>query len=186
MDQIWNDLFTGGIPLVEKVLRTVLVYLAIVVLLRIVGKRNLAQFNTFDLVVILLLSNVVQNAVIGPDNSLIGGLIGAVVLISINGAVVRATASNERLARIVEGTPTEIATDGHYDLDALHHLGLREIEVEESLRRQGVSSVSAVKSASLEPNGSITLELKDSEQPATRGDIDKLAAQLASIQARLP
>ena len=73
MDQIWNDLFVSGVPLLEKVLRTVLVYVAIVVLLRLIGKRNLAQLNTFDLVVVLLLSNVVQNAIIGPDDSLLVG-----------------------------------------------------------------------------------------------------------------
>ena len=73
-----DDLFTVGVPLAEKVLRTIAVYVGILVLLRLAGKRDLAQLNTFDLVVLLLLSNVVQNAVIGPDNSLLGGIIGAV------------------------------------------------------------------------------------------------------------
>ena len=84
----WTHIFTFDIPIWEKVLRTIVVYAAIVILLRVMGKRNLAQVNTFDLVVIFLLSNVVQNAIIGPDNSLGGGLVGAAVLIVVNNIVI--------------------------------------------------------------------------------------------------
>ena len=77
-DSIWTSMFAFQIPPTEKVIRTIGVYLAIALIIRLGGKRTLAQLNTFDLVVVLLLSNVVQNAIIGPDNSLIGGLLGAV------------------------------------------------------------------------------------------------------------
>ncbi|MEO7058837.1 MAG: DUF421 domain-containing protein, partial [Lapillicoccus sp.] len=72
-DSLWSSLFHIEIPWDEKIIRTILVYLVITVILRIFGKRTLAQWNSFDLVVMLLLSNVVQNAIIGPDNSFIGG-----------------------------------------------------------------------------------------------------------------
>ncbi len=84
-----HDLWTSGEPLAEKVIRTVAVYLGVLLLLRLAGKRDLAQLNTSDLVVLLLLSNVVQNAVIGDDNSLVGGLVGAVALVAVNSVIVR-------------------------------------------------------------------------------------------------
>ena len=86
---IGKDLWQIGIPVAEKAIRTGAVYGGIIVLLRLGGKRDLAQLNSFDLVVLLLLSNVVQNAVIGNDNSLAGGLFGAGVLVGVNAVVVR-------------------------------------------------------------------------------------------------
>jgi hypothetical protein len=83
-----SDLWRLGVPVAEKVVRIVLVYGGLAVLLRVAGKRNLAQLNSFDLVVVLLLSNVVQNAIIGPDNSLTGGLLGAEVTLSPGGSIV--------------------------------------------------------------------------------------------------
>lgn len=83
---MWHDIFVIQIPVLEKVLRTILVYLTIVILFRLVGKRDLATFNTFDFVVIFLLSNVAQNAIIGNDVSVSGGVIGAAVLVAINAA----------------------------------------------------------------------------------------------------
>src|SRR5947209_20581129 len=102
---IAHDLWHVQIPVLEKIIRTVAVYGGLAVLLRLAGKRDLAQLNTFDLVVVLLLSNVVQNAIIGNDNSLVGGLIGAAVLVLVNAAVVRASVSSETLARAFEGRP---------------------------------------------------------------------------------
>src|SRR5438477_412591 len=101
-------MFSIQLPALEKVLRTVLVYGGLAILLRLAGKRDLAQLNTFDLVVVLLLSNVVQNAVIGNDNSLTGGLLGAAVLVAVNGLVVRVTNRYPRLTKVFEGTPTEL------------------------------------------------------------------------------
>jgi len=92
LHRVWHDMFSSGIPYAEKAIRTVLVYLALLVLLRLVGKRGLAQLNTFDLVVMMLLSNVVQNAVIGNDNSLVGGLFGAAVLLFTDAVLVRQAA----------------------------------------------------------------------------------------------
>ncbi len=121
---IWHDLVVVQIPLLEKVFRTFAVYAGILLLLRLAGKRDLAQITTFDLVVILLLSNVVQNAIIGPDNSVLGGLFGAALLIGANAVVVRLTVRSERAERIFEGTPTVLIRDGEYDDKALSREGL--------------------------------------------------------------
>src|SRR3954451_9792522 len=99
-----------GIPLAEKVVRTVAVYGGMAILLRLFGKRDLAQLNSFDLVVLLLLSNVVQNAIIGPDNSLVGGLIGAAVLVGFNAVVVRAVSRNKVTDQLFEGRPTDLVS----------------------------------------------------------------------------
>src|SRR5437016_372129 len=139
-----SDLWTLGVPAAEKVVRTVLVYGGLAVLLRLAGKRDLAQLNTFDLVVVLLLSNVVQNAIIGNDNSLVGGLIGAAVLVLVNAAVVRASVSSETLARAFEGRPTVLIEDGRFDDGALRHEGLRRDDVEAAVRRQGANDASEV------------------------------------------
>ena len=87
---MWHDMFSVQVPTLEKVLRTVLVYLLIAVLLRLSGKRGLAGMNTLDIVVIVLLSNVVQNAIIGNDNSVTGGAVGAVTLVAVNALLNRA------------------------------------------------------------------------------------------------
>src|SRR3954447_12675004 len=97
------------VSFLEKTVRTVAVYLALAALLRLAGKRDLAELNTFDLVVMLLLSNVVQNAVIGNDDSLLGGLYAATLLVVVNAFVVRLTVANDKVAHLFEGTPTVIA-----------------------------------------------------------------------------
>jgi len=125
---VWYDMFVEQIPVAEKILRTVIVYALIAVLFRLTGKRGLANLNTFDFIVIFLLSNVVQNAIIGNDQSLLGGIIGAVTLVAINLAVNRLIAVNTTAARIFEGRATTVITDGHILNRATRHLGLRRSE----------------------------------------------------------
>src|SRR5579864_1386998 len=110
--RMWNHMFVLNLPVAEKLLRPIVVYAFLVVLLRIFGKRELAQLNPFDLVVLLSLSNTVQNAIIGDDNSVTGGLIGAFALLAINYAVVRFLFRHRRLDEIFEGTPTVLIRDG--------------------------------------------------------------------------
>src|ERR687883_410000 len=121
MSEVWSL----GVPAGEKVLRTVAVYAALALLLRLAGKRDLAQLNSFDLVVVLLLSNVVQNAIIGPDNSLLGGFVGAVV---------RVVGRSEWSVRLFEGTSTPLVKDGQYLDRQLRREGLRRSDVEAALR----------------------------------------------------
>src|SRR5712692_9747682 len=104
--KMWSDIFVVGAPIAEKIIRPVLVYFVLVVALRVFGKRELEQLNPFDLVVLLSLSNTVQNAIIGNDNSLTGGLIGAFSLLAMNYLVVRFLFRHRRLDQIFEGKPT--------------------------------------------------------------------------------
>ena len=184
-----HNLFAVEIPITEKVLRTVAVYAGLALLLRVGGKRDLAQLSTFDLVVMLLLSNVVQNAVIGPDNSLLGGLIGAAVLVGVNAVWARVVVRSPMLVRLFEGTPTVLVENGRYQRKALHREALRRGDVERALRSQGADGVGEVKRAVLTPGGAIVVELRDSEQNASRGDLaalrDHLDARLTQIETRL-
>src|SRR3954463_10039003 len=137
MSAMWTDLTHLDISVLDKIIRTVVVYWALIVLLRLAGKRDLAQLNSFDLIVMLLLSNVVQNAIIGDDNSLVGGLVGAAVLVALNALVGRAAPRNEGRGRVFEGTPTVLIDDGCYRDEALRHEGLRRADVDAAIRRQG-------------------------------------------------
>lgn len=172
----------GGLP--EKIVRTIAVYLVIAALLRIAGKRDLAQLNTMDLVVVLLLSNVVQNAIIGPDNSLLGGVIGAVVLVGVNAVLTRLARRSDAVDRLVNGTATRLAVDGEWDQRALAKEGLRPAEVDLAIRRQNANGVGDTRLVSLEPGGVILTDLKPDRQAATQGDLRRLEAKLDALLAR--
>lgn len=173
------------IPFWEKVLRTIVVYLGIAVLIRIAGKRLLAQMNSLDLIVVLLLSNVVQNAIIGPDNSVLGGLVGAVVLIGFNAVLDRVATLSPFGRWLLFGKATDLIVDGRVDTGALTRTGLDPSELDLALRRQGADDVTEVQRAALEPEGEIVVTLKRGERTATRDDLDRAVAELkALIEAR--
>jgi uncharacterized membrane protein YcaP (DUF421 family) len=174
----WHDMWHLDVPLMEKVLRTVIVYGALVILLRVAGKRVLGQLNTFDLVVVLLLSNVVQNAVIGPDNSLAGGLIGAVVLIAVNAVWERLATSSSASARVVVGHASVLVKDGVPDLRTISRVGLRLPEVMAALHRQGADRVEDVEIATLEPGGAIRVELVENARSASYGELRQAVSDL--------
>jgi uncharacterized membrane protein YcaP (DUF421 family) len=180
---IATDLFTMGVPVAEKALRTFAVYAGVLLLLRVAGKRDLAQLNSLDLTVLLLLSNVVQNAIIGNDNSLAGGLLGALLLVLFNAVMVRIAWSSETAVRLFEGEPTEIVHDGQLVHAAVRRLALRVADVENAVRRQGATSLREVASATIEPGGSIVVQLRDESVPATRDDIARLEAKLDALLA---
>lgn len=182
---MWHDLVVVQIPIVEKVLRTIAVYVLILILFRFAGKRGLAGLNTFDMVVVFLLSNVVQNAIIGNDNSLLGGAIGAVTLIAVNSAVTRWLASDPRAARLLEGTPTTVVRDGKLVSGALHSLALRPSELEHAIRVQNGDNISDVARARLEPDGQLLVTLRAAEQSATKSDVQELREQLEAIERLL-
>jgi uncharacterized membrane protein YcaP (DUF421 family) len=160
-DGMWKDIFVVAAPVAEKVLRPVLVYLAMVVLLRIFGKRELAQLNPFDLVVLLSLSNTVQNAIIGNDNSLTGGLIGAVALLCTNYLVVRFLFRHRRLDEMVEGTSTVLIDHGEVVKKNLARELLTRSELLTVLHRQGFSGLDEVEQCVLEPSGTFAIKRKD-------------------------
>jgi uncharacterized membrane protein YcaP (DUF421 family) len=179
---MWHEMFVEQIPLAEKILRTIVVYALIVVLFRLTGKRGLANLNTFDFIVIFLLSNVVQNAVIGNDQSLLGGMVGAVTLVVVNVAVNRLITMSPSAARIFEGRATTVISDGRILERALRRLGMRTSEVEHAVRIQNADDVRQIENGSLDPSGQLLLTLKASEQSATKGDIAELTDRLSRIE----
>ena len=181
---MWDNLMHLDLSVWEKVIRTVAVYVALAVLIRLAGKRDLAQLNAFDLVVVLLLSNVVQNAVIGADNTLLGGLIGATVLIAVNAGVVRLARTQDGMSRLLEGTSTTLAFNGQWDNDALRKEGLRRADVDAALRRQNANSVEETQRVSIEPGGAIIATLRADLQTATRADVERLEAKLDALLAK--
>ncbi|NNH70772.1 DUF421 domain-containing protein [Nocardia uniformis] len=182
---MWQDLLMPGTEVPEKIIRTIAVYFAVALLLRVAGKRDLAQLNTFDLVVMLLLSNVVQNAVIGDDNSLAGGLIGAVTLVATNAVVVRASVKYPGLSRVFEGKPDTLIKNGEYLDNRLWKLGLRRADIGQAIRNQGARSVKDVAEATMEPGGTVLVQLRDKDRTATKADIDRLLAEIRKLEARL-
>ena len=157
---MWSAIFALGAPVVEKLLRPVLVYVFMVVVLRIFGKRELAQLNPFDLVVLLSLSNTVQNAIIGNDNSLTGGFIGAFSLLATNYLVVRFLFRHRRLDQILEGKPTVLIEKGHLVPGALAKELLSRAELTTVLHRQGFDSLDEVERCVLEPGGTFYIQRK--------------------------
>ncbi len=182
---MWHAMFAEQFPFTEKVLRTVFVYALIALLFRLSGKRGLASMNTFDFVVIFLLSNVVQNAVIGNDTSLTGGIVGAVTLVAVNALVNRIIASNATAARIFDGRATTVIRDGHVIQRALAHLGLRRSELDHAVRLENGDDVSEIQDGVLEPGGQLVLTLKAAEQSATKADVAELRDQLSKIESLL-
>jgi uncharacterized membrane protein YcaP (DUF421 family) len=174
---------TIGVPVTEKILRTIVVYLAVLVLLRVFGKRTAAQLNSFDLVVLLLLSNVVQNAVIGPDNSLLGGLLGAGVLVLVNDGVVRVFRRSERIDRALEGVQARLVDDGDFVATELRRLGIRTSDLEVALRKQGAEHVRQVRSADLYPSGAIVVDLDRRAHDASFADVERLERKLDRLIA---
>jgi hypothetical protein len=140
-NNMWGQIFALGAPLVEKMLRPIAVYVFLVAVLRVFGKRELAQLNPFDLVVLLSLSNTVQNAIIGNDNSLTGGLVGAFTLLAMNYVVVRFLFRHRRLDQLFEGKPTVLIADGKIVKHALAKELLTRGELLTVLHRQGFGSI---------------------------------------------
>ncbi len=158
---MWKDTFELTLPLAEKILRPAVVYLFLVVLLRVFGKRELAQLNPFDLVVLLSLSNTVQNAIIGNDNSLTGGLVGAFTLLALNYLVVRFLFRHRRLDQILEGRPTVLIRDGRIIKQNLARELLTRGELMTVLHRQGFYGLNEIDECVLEPGGVFAIRRKE-------------------------
>lgn len=181
MEAILDSMFGMGIPVVEKVLRTIVVLLFILVGLRILGKRELGQWNPTDLIIILLLSNAVEEAIIGDDQSLLGGLIGATVLLTMNHLLVRMSFHSQPARRRIEGTPDDLIKDGHVVAEALGKNQVTREELAAAARRQGIENLSHVRHARLELDGDITFYKKE-EYDAT-ATARRIEERLARIEA---
>lgn len=182
---MWHSMFVVQGPVLEKILRTILVYATILILFRLAGKRDLATLNVFDFVVLFLLSNVVQNAIIGNDTSLLGGMIGAVTLVAVNAGLNRWMAVSDRASRLLEGKATTIIEDGRVLPAAAGRLSLRPADLEHAVRMQNGDSIGEIAAGQMEPNGQLVLTLKAREQNASKGDIAALTRRLEDIEAAL-
>jgi uncharacterized membrane protein YcaP (DUF421 family) len=184
---IFDNMFQLPLPILEKLLRPAIVYLALVVLLRIFGKRELAQLNPFDLVVLLSLSNTVQNAIIGNDNSVSGGIIGAFALLAVNWLVVRALFRSPRLTRMFEGRATVLIRNGQVERNALKRESLTQEELIEVVHRKGFDSIRNVQRCELEPNGTFYVEgfepsPADKQHEELLARLDALQRQVAALR----
>jgi uncharacterized membrane protein YcaP (DUF421 family) len=183
VDSIWQDMMVTGVPIAEKVIRTIAVYVFLIAGLRLFGKRELGQLNPLDVIVLLLLSNTVQNAIIGNDNSLIGGVIGAAVLFVVNGVLVRFSYGNPRARRIIEGRAEEIVRDGRMLAPPMRHNRITREELLAAMRKQGIEHLSDVECARLEVSGALSFMLKEPTGPE-RANVEILA-RLDGIEQQL-
>ncbi len=190
MHDMWRDMFVLGGPILEKILRPVIVYIFLIVGLRLSGKRELAQLNPFDLIVLLTLSNTVQNAIIGNDNTVTGGIIGAASLLAVNYLVVRFLYDHRKIDQLVEGSPDVLIENGKVHEHKLKRELITKEELGAAARKQGFDSLSEVQQCVLEPGGTLSFTAR---KPATEDirhqellkKFDALSEELARLR-KLP
>jgi uncharacterized membrane protein YcaP (DUF421 family) len=191
MHGIWKDMFVITLPILEKILRPVIVYFFLVVMLRLSGKRELVQLNPFDLVVLLTLSNTVQNAIIGDDNSVSGGLLGATSLLAVNYLTVRFLYKHKNLDQFVEGKADVLMEGGKLRPEHLKKELITTAQLEAAARKQGFGSLSEVDQCILEPGGTLSFIGKKPDADVLRHKellehIDRLKDELALLRGNRP
>ena len=182
------DMFILGLPIAEKIARPIIVYVFLIVGLRLAGRRELAQLNPFDLVVLLTISNTVQNAIIGEDNSVTGGIIGAATLLVVNYGVVKFLYTHEKVDRFIEGDQCVLIDNGVLNADRLKHELITRSEIETAAHKQGFGSLEEIDRAVLDPGGGISFSAKKPGPDRTRheeimGRLDELSAQISALRA---
>ena len=186
--EIWTHLFACNLPLIEKILRPVIIYFFLVLGLRFAGKRELAALNPFDFVVLMTLSNTVQNGIIGDDNSVTGAMVGAGSLLLINYVTVRVLFGHQSLERLVEGDADVLLENGRVREDRLKKELITLAELEAAAHKQGFGSLDEVDRAVLEAGGTICFFAKkpdpvETQFTALRERLDAIAATLAELRA---
>lgn len=187
--KMWGDMFHLGLPVLEKILRPAIVYAFLIVGLRLAGKRELAQLNPFDLVVLLTLSNTVQNSIIGDDNSVTGGILGAATLLVINHFVVRFLFGHQKIDRLVEGDHDVLIDNGVIRIDRLKSELITLAELETAAHRQGLTSLDEVERAVLEPGGTLSFVAKKPPPEEIRHReileaLNRMSLQLAEVAGK--
>lgn len=187
----WTNMFHSDVWFVEKILRSIFIYVFLLAGIRLGGKRELAQLNAFDLIVLLLLSNTVQNAIIGNDNSLIGGCIGAATLLVLNYIMVRFIHKHRKLDRLLEGRPEVLIRDGKVDKQHLDRELITKAELVAAAHKQGIGSLHDVDRCVLEPNGTITFIQKRPTPEGARHDeimaaLTKMAEEIRILRGNSP
>ncbi len=156
MEHLWMP----DIPVWDKILRSGVIYLFILLAFRFTGKRQVGQLTPFDLVVLLIISNVVQNSLIGNDNSIGGGMIGAVTILALNWMVVELSYRFKPFRRAMEGTPTLLVHNGRILHENLKRERITLEDLQGALRKSGVGDVAQARFAILEENGQISVIAK--------------------------
>jgi len=188
MHDAWKDMFVLAVPILEKIIRPIVVYAFLVISLRLSGKRELVQLNPFDLVVLLTLSNTVQNAIIGEDNSVTGGIIGATSLLVVNYLVVRFLYDHRKLEKIIEGDCDVLIDGGKLQERALKHELITIAQLEAAARKQGFETLAEVQRCALEPGGTLTFVGKKPSTDESRhgqlmDQLQKLTEEVAHLRA---
>jgi uncharacterized membrane protein YcaP (DUF421 family) len=183
---VWHNLFVPELSIAEKILRPMFVYAFLVVAVRLAGRRELAQLNSFDLVVLMMLANTVQNATIGNDNSMVGGLIGVSALLLINYVVVRFLYGHPTIDRLLEGSPVELIRSGRVLSKRLRSEAITEEELMEAIRKQGLASAAEVDRAVLETGGAISIVARKPTPAEARlqhleGMLQQIGDELAQV-----
>ena len=191
MHDIWKDMFVLAIPVLEKILRPIVIYAFLVISLRLSGKRELVQLNPFDLVVLLTLSNTVQNAIIGDDNTVVGGIIGATSLLVTNYLVVRFLYDHRKLDQMVEGRADVLVEDGKVRTQHLKKELITVPQLQAAAHKQGFASLSEVEQCVLEPGGTMTFIGKkpgaeDVRHQELLGKMESLAHEIALLRGSQP
>jgi uncharacterized membrane protein YcaP (DUF421 family) len=191
MHDIWKDMFVLGIPLLEKILRPVVIYAFLVISLRLSGKRELVQLNPFDLVVLLTLSNTVQNAIIGDDNTVLGGIIGATSLLVTNYLVVRFLYDHRKLDQVVEGKVDVLIENGKVRPQQLRKELITMPQLQAAAHKQGFASLSEVEQCVLEPGGTLTFigkkpAAEDIRHQELLGKMESLAHEISLLRGSQP
>ncbi len=180
---MWHDLLVPGVPWAEKMLRPIVVYFFLIIGLRIAGKRELAQLNPFDLIVLLTLSNTVQNAIIGDDNSVSGGLVGAATLLAVNYLVIRVVRRSKRLQRLLEGRSDVLVWRGKLLDQNLEKELMSRADLTAAAHKQGIASLKDVERCVLEPTGTITFIEKKPSHDVERHQ--ELVAMIGLVRKEL-
>jgi len=184
--KLLTDLFVLSLPVAEKILRPVIIYLFLVLGLRFAGKRELAQLNPFDFVVLMTLSNTVQNGIIGDDNSVTGAILGAGSLLVVNYVVVRVLFGHEQLERFVEGDPDVLIDGGRVLHDRLKAELISLPELESAAHKQGFAGLDEVEKAVLEPGGTISFFAKKPDAATLHfGELTSRLDQIATTLSDL-
>jgi uncharacterized membrane protein YcaP (DUF421 family) len=183
-----HDMFYLNLPVAEKMVRPFIVYLFLIVGLRLAGKRELAQLNPFDLVLLLTIANTVQNAIIGEDNTVTGGLIGAATLLAMNRLVAWASYRSPRLEKLVEGDSTNLIENGVLQRSHLQAELVTHKELETAAHKEGFESLDQIDRAILDPGGSIAFFEKKPTPEEARHEVimqrlDRISAQVAALRA---
>ena len=191
MHDLWNHLFVLSLPLLEKIIRPVIVYFFLIAVFRLSGKRELVQLNPFDLVVLLTISNTVQNAIIGDDTTVAGGLIGATSLVVTNYLVVRFLYDHHKLDQLVEGNPDVLVQGGKIRKERLKKELITMSQLEAAARKQGFGSLHEVDQCVLEPGGTLTFvgrkpDADESRHKELLEKIEVLRSELAILRNTRP